>query len=89
MQLVHTQWHVHRRAGGWLTGDLISPEKHCETEEDEFEQIVHLVEDMLQCSDAAHYGQIELNPEMLDSLLDEIQDPAIAETIVGMDGSDC
>ncbi len=54
-----------------------------ELDEDEFEKIVHhLCEDMLQCSDASHYGQIELNPEVIDSLLAEIQDPHLQKLLL-------
>lgn len=52
-------------------------------DDDEFEQIVHhLCEDMLQCSDTSHYGQIELNPDMLNSLLAEIQDPQLQKLLL-------
>lgn len=49
--------------------------------EDEFEKIVHtLCEDMLLCG--AHYGQIEMSPELIDSLLAEIEDTQLQKLLL-------
>ena len=51
--------------------------------EDQFEKIVHhLCEDMLQCADGAHYGQIEMGNPAIDSILDEIQDPQLRKQLL-------
>jgi uncharacterized tellurite resistance protein B-like protein len=43
--------------------------------DDEFEKIVHhLCEDMLQCADGAHFGQIEIANPAIDRILAEIKD---------------
>ena len=51
--------------------------------EDQFEKIVHhLCEDMLQCADGAHYGQIEIANPAIDSILSEIQDPKLRKQLL-------
>mgnify|MGYP002139422276 FL=1 len=51
--------------------------------EDQFEKIVHhLCEDMLQCVDGAHYGQIEMANPAIDSILEEIQDPQLRKQLL-------
>lgn len=51
--------------------------------EDQFEKIVHhLCEDMLQCADGAHYGQIEMANPAIDSILEEIQDPQLRKQLL-------
>lgn len=51
--------------------------------EDEFEKIVHhLCEDMLQCTDSGHYGQIEINDAIIDGILVEIQQPQLRKQLL-------
>lgn len=51
--------------------------------EDQFEKIVHhLCEDMLQCADGAHYGQIEMASPAIDSILEEIHDSRLRKQLL-------
>ncbi|WP_222611252.1 MULTISPECIES: TerB family tellurite resistance protein [Undibacterium] len=51
--------------------------------EEQFEKIVHhLCEDMLQCADGSHYGQIEMANPAIDSILEEIQDPQLRKQLL-------
>jgi hypothetical protein len=49
----------------------------------DFEKIVHLLcEDMLQCVPGIHHGQIELDDDSIDGILQEVQDSRLRKTLL-------
>ncbi len=57
--------------------------EHLGMSDADFEKIVHLLcEDMLQCVPGIHHGQIELDEESIDRILQEIQDSRLRKTLL-------